>query len=474
MMANNKTTTSVVLPQDLSLAAYSESVFIAASPATASGGPLTPAAATVTPGQTTSAGATDAAPLSATLQAPAATINMVAGAQPAGNSTAGQAGIGTYIVFLDGIQGSERANFSARVTAVLRSLGSGITTQENFDYLNGFSIRLSDQQAQRLRALSGVKSVEADGLVQLVKPPSPGPAAVDPITGISALPQYADQFVPGSSERIPWGVNAVWSGNQAGFLANPGNGKYAYIIDTGIAPTTGDLNVDMAKGYNWVSTSTPAADDNGHGTHVAGTIGALANGYGVVGVAAGASVVPLKVLDASGSGSLTNVISAINYVLSNLSQRGISKASAVVNLSLGSATTWTSLDTAIVNAANQGLRFAIAAGNSGRDVDGFTPARTGNNANVYTASAVDSAYKMASWSNWDKLTTRDKIDNIDYAAPGVNVMSLSNQTGYLATMSGTSMASPHLAGLLLVGGITSGGLVTPYLSGTADPFALHA
>ncbi|MBU6355000.1 MAG: S8 family serine peptidase, partial [Cyanobacteria bacterium REEB498] len=268
--------------------------------------------------------------------------------------------------------------------------------------------------------------------------------------------------------------NAVWSGNQAGFLANPGNGKYAYIIDTGIAPTTGDLNVDMANGYNWVSTSTPAADDNGHGTHVAGTIGALANGYGVVGVAAGASVVPLKVLDASGSGSLTNVISAINYVLSNLSQRGISKASAVVNLSLGSATTWTSLDTAIINAANQGLRFAIAAGNSGRDVDGFTPARTGNNANVYTVSAVDSAYKMASWSNWDKLTTLDKIDNIDYAAPGVNVLSLSNQTGYLATMSGTSMASPHLAGLLLVGGITSGGLVTPYLSGTADPFALHA
>ena len=145
------------------------------------------------------------------------------------------------------------------------------------------------------------------------------------------------------------------------------------------------------------------------------------------------------------------------------------------SLSLGAQSSYKSLDTAIYNAAQSGLRFAIAAGNSGSDVDGFTPARTGDNANVYTVSAVDNNYKMQSWSNWDKLTSTDKIDNIDYAAPGVNVLSLNNNYGYLSVMSGTSMASPHMAGLLLISDssnpLIKTDFVTPYFKGTADPFA---
>lgn len=379
-----------------------------------------------------------------------------------------------YIVFLDSINGSDRANLPARMDAILRSLGNNLKPGEVFDYLNGFTLTLTDQQAQRLRALGGVKSVEADAVVQLVAPVATPPTTADPLTGISALPTYSDTTVPGgSSEQIPWGVNAVWSG-QSGYLASPGVGKYAFVIDTGISSSTGDLNVDTANGYNWISGTTQAEDDNGHGTHVSGTIAALSNGIGVVGVAAGATVVPLKVLNASGTGTLGDIISAINFTLNKIATLKLAMSDVVANISITANTTLTSLDTAVFNAANQGLRFAIAAGNNGTDVDSFTPARTGDHANVYTVSAVDNTYKMANWSNWDRLDKRDKVDDIDFATPGVNVLSLGRTAGSLATMSGTSMASPHMAGLLLTGGVVSGGLVTPFYSGTADPFALHA
>lgn len=372
----------------------------------------------------------------------------------------------TYIVFLDGIPGADHANVSGRVSAILHSLGTLHQPQEVFDRLNGFSIKLNEQQAQRLRALGGVQSVEADGQVQVVEP-----THHDIVTGMALTPTgngYAS-----SGDYLPWGISAVWNGKFDPINAtNRAAGKFAFVIDTGISSSTNDLNVDSLSGYNWINGTANAADDNGHGTHVAGTIAALANGFGVVGIAPGATVVPLKVLDASGGGSLTNVISAINYTLNTISSRGIGMSSAVINLSLGSQTSYTSLDTAIRNAAGQGMRFSIAAGNNGSDVDGFTPARTGNHANVYTVSAVDSSYRMASWSNWDKLTAKDRVDNIDYADPGVNVVSLGMTSGSLVNMSGTSMASPHMAGILLAGSPSSGGLVTPYFSGTADPFAL--
>jgi len=445
---------------------------LSAAPITASP-ETTPAGATaVTPAATPSqAGQTQPAPSGQTA------IEPTQGSAGAPVTPAVQAGvISTYIVFLDDILGADSANTGRRVDAVLRSLGASVKPTEVYDYLNGFAIRLTETDANRLRSLGGVKSVEADSQVRLVDPVSQSSPGQDPITGVG-LARYAD-LKSGSYETTPWGVQAIWNGKyDVPSAANLGTGKYAFVIDTGVSSMTGDLNVATQYGYSWISNSSNAEDDNGHGTHVAGTIGALVNNYAVVGVAPGTSIVPLKVLDSTGSGSLANAVSAVNYAVQLISTAGsgMTSANAVANLSLGAKSTYKSLDTAIYSASKAGLRFAIAAGNNGSDVDSFTPGRTGSDPNVYTVSAVDNNYAMASWSNWDKLTSTDKIDNVDYAAPGVNVLSLSNSYGYVATMSGTSMASPHMAGLLLISDashpIVSTDMATPYFTGTADPIA---
>lgn len=385
-----------------------------------------------------------------------------------------------YIIFFKESKDSGPGEILDKVNSLLKTIGASEII-EIYDQLNGFSAYLSEEQVTRLSALaglelSGIENIELDASINNNSELQISTLGRDPITGITALNSYSNQFTAvGSSELVPWGVSAVWQGNTSQLLNNPGLGKYAYIIDTGISNTTNDLNVDTINGWNWINGSRTALDDNGHGTHVAGTIAAIGgNNFGVVGVAAGATVIPLKVLDASGSGTISNIINAINYTLNNISTTMRNISSVVVNLSLAARTTSTSLDQAIISAANKGLRFAVAAGNNGQDVDSFTPARAGSHANVFTASAVNNNYQMASWSNWDQLTPRDRIDNIDYAAPGVNVLSLGVSAGLLSTFSGTSMAAPHLAGLLLTTGITSGGMTTPYYANTADPFAVNA
>lgn len=250
----------------------------------------------------------------------------------------------------------------------------------------------------------------------------------------------------------------TWNVKQTGY----GRGdlqttKTAWIIDTGIDLDHPDLNVDTQRSRSFVSGQTSVDDENGHGTHVAGIIGAKNNNIGVTGVASGATLVALRVLDEDGEGRLSGIIQAVNYVTQN------GKAGDVVNLSLGGEGTSATLDRAITQAANAGILFAIAAGNESKNSDTISPARV-NHANVFTVSAMNSQNTFASFSNFGS--------SVDVCAYGVRITS-TYKDGKYATLSGTSMASPHVAGLLLIRGNTfpKHGAVTGDPDGTPDPMA---
>jgi subtilisin family serine protease len=363
-----------------------------------------------------------------------------------------------FIVFLDDAPGE--GGVGQRAQALLRSLGVNGQPSVVFDQLNGFALRITDQQARRLQALGGVNSVEADATVFL-EPPIPGSSnsssTLQPQTAASASLTSYSNGTASSGETLPWGVRAVWQGSDVSARGNFASDTYAFVIDSGVLSSTGDLNLAGTSSWHrsWISGETAFTDGNGHGSHVAGTIAALANGKGVVGVAPGSQVVSLKVFDSSGGGaSYTSIIDAINHAVAVINNNGLDKKKVVINMSLGGGFS-SSLDTAVKNAANQGIRLAVAAGNNGKDADSYSPAAAGDHPNVFTISAVDSQYKMASWSNWDQVTSTDKVDDVDLAAPGVSVLSY-YQNGQLAYLSGTSMAAPHVAGLLLAGWRASG------------------
>ena len=406
----------------------------------------------------------------------------------------------THVVVLDHVPAP--ADLATTVAGLLQQLPEDHKPRQLFEQLGAFSVDLSAAQAVRLQHLPGVRSVEADRLVPLLPPVAARPSLVEsddttPVelagrllwngrfrsdyatntayslddTGLQAA-SYGD-VTSASGETLPWGVKAVWNGLDVSSRGNIGSGNTVFVIDSGVLDSTGDLNLNSAWSRSWIAGASPFTDGNGHGTHVAGTIAALANGKGVVGVAPGAQVVSLKVFDSTGGGaSISSIIDAINYAVLVITSQGLDRSKVVINMSLGGGLS-SSLTNAVLNAANQGIRFCIAAGNSGQDVDDFSPANAGHHANVYTVSAVDSAYRMPSWSNWDRISSRDAFDTVDLAAPGVGVLSY-YQGGQLAYLSGTSMAAPHVAGLLLSGGAAAGSLVTPAFTGTADPLALAA
>ena len=249
---------------------------------------------------------------------------------------------------------------------------------------------------------------------------------------------------------ITWNINRVGYGN--------GTGKTAWIIDSGIDFNHPDLTVDQTRSRSFITGQSSAIDENGHGTHVGGIIGAKNNTFGVLGVASGASLVSLRVLDKDGEGSLSYIIQAIAYVNTN------GAAGDVVNLSVGGESGSNILDQQVRNTAARGIYFAIAAGNEDQLANLSSPARV-NGENIYTVSAIDSLDNFASFSNYGN-------DVVDFAAPGVRILSTWTNNRY-AYASGTSMAAPHVAGLLLLRGknITSSGVAKNDPDGTPDPIA---
>ena len=230
-----------------------------------------------------------------------------------------------------------------------------------------------------------------------------------------------------------------------------GSGYKAWIIDTGIDLGHEDLNVDVSDGFSVIFSKGVADmnDQNGHGTHVAGTIGAIDNTIGALGVLPNTTIIPVRVLDRRGSGSISGVIAGVDHVSDKASPGDC------VNMSLGGGIS-NDLDAAVLAAAvNSGAFFALAAGNSGDDVNKHSPARV-NGENVWTISAVDSEDVMPSWSNFG--------NSVDYAAPGVGIFSLWKNGG-TNTISGTSMAAPHACAVLM----RSGGDPSSYGEAVNDP-----
>ena len=254
-----------------------------------------------------------------------------------------------------------------------------------------------------------------------------------------------------AGQVVPWSVTRVGG-------AVDGTGYTAWVVDSGIDLDHGDLNIDSSRGFSSICKGSTCSmdDDNGHGTHVAGTIAALDNDQDVIGVAAGATVVPVRVLDRRGSGSWSGVIAGVDHVAAN------AQPGDCVNMSLGGGVTQ-ALDDAVIAAAQQsGAFFVLAAGNDGDDANNHSPARANGN-NVFTISATDINDNLASWSNFGNPP-------VDYAAPGVNILSL-GKGGGTATMSGTSMAAPAACAVIMMrnGNPSTSGFAGNDNDGTPDP-----
>ena len=236
-------------------------------------------------------------------------------------------------------------------------------------------------------------------------------------------------FTIAAPSLITWNINKVGYGN--------GIGKTAWILDSGIDFDHPDLTVDVARSKSFLSDNTSAKDENGHGTHVAGIIGGKNNTIGVLGVASGATLVSVRVLDKEGKGILSSTLQALAYISAN------AKAGDVVNMSFGEEGISDALDRQVKAIAAKGIFVTIAAGNDAKAANLFSPARA-SGTNIYTVSAVDSLNNFASFSNFGN-------DAVDFAAPGIRILS-TYMDGKYAIMSGTSQAAPHVAGLLLLNG----------------------
>jgi oryzin len=210
-----------------------------------------------------------------------------------------------------------------------------------------------------------------------------------------------------------------------------GDGYYAYVIDTGIRTTHVDLEGRAIFGYNAVANEE-AEDLNGHGTHVAGTIGSK-----TFGVAKGCTLIAAKACDADGSCTTEALLDALQFVWDHASNHsGI--ATSVINMSVGGGNQ-TALTKAVETLAQAGFSIAVSAGNDDTDANDTAPA---NAPEAITVGAIDYANQRASFSNWGS--------RLDLFAPGVDIMSLGHESDTATKiMSGTSMASPHVAGLIL-------------------------
>ncbi|MEV0824587.1 S8 family peptidase [Nonomuraea rubra] len=349
-------------------------------------------------------------------------------AAPLPVSAATAAPDGTYIVQLNPAMRAPRGAAQDQVA----DLGGQLVGVYEHAF-KGYTARLSATAAEQLKRNPNVISVEPDAEVHAFVQTVP--------TGVRRIfgPSNPNLDIDGTDDvRIDADVA---------------------VVDSGVDNTHPDLNVvARANCLTGVCVNNSGTDDNGHGSHVAGTVGALDNTIGPVGVAPGARIHGVKVLNAAGSGTLSGIAAGINWVVARAS------TIEVINLSLGcNGCTSSAISTAITNAVNAGIVVVVAAGNSHTNTSSFFPA---NHPDVVTVSALTDNDGLPGGSGGSTLSCRSETDQddtsafysnygstVEITAPGTCIYSTYRAGGY-ATISGTSMASPHVAGAAAL--LTSG------------------
>lgn len=284
-----------------------------------------------------------------------------------------------------------------------QSLASEFGGRVGYEYttLHGFSVELSEKQAKRLAADPDVAYVEQNRTVRVAET-----QANPPSWGLDRVDQRA----------LPL--------NQAYNYTTTASNVHVYVLDTGVRATHQTFGGRVRQGYDFIDNDTTAQDGYGHGSHVAGTI--AGSQYGV---AKGAAIYPVRVLNNQGSGTTAQVVAGINWITQNAVKP------AVANASLGGSGS-TAIDTAVRDSVASGVTWVVAAGNSNTNASSFSPARV---TQAITVGATTSSDARASYSNYGSV--------VDLFAPGSTITSAWNTSDTATyTGNGTSFASPHVAG----------------------------
>ncbi|OBT86309.1 hypothetical protein VE02_07437 [Pseudogymnoascus sp. 03VT05] len=314
------------------------------------------------------------------------------------------------VVFNKDIEAEDVESEFASVNSILSKRSSthkGIGSKYNLAGFKGYQIETDTATIGAIASSPLVAWVEKDGKVQT--------NALTTRTG------------------APWGLGRI-SHKAAGstsyvYDTTAGSGATVYVVDTGIYIGHSQFGGRATWGANFISGSANT-DENGHGTHCAGTIAGS-----TYGVSSKANLVAVKVLDAAGSGSNSGVIAGIQWVATDAKSKGIANKS-VLSMSLGGSYS-AAVNSAVASTISAGVTVVVAAGNDGKNAANYSPASAPN---AITVGATDSKDVRASWSNFGA--------NLDIFAPGVSILSAwIGSSSATNTISGTSMATPHVAGL---------------------------
>jgi subtilisin family serine protease len=302
--------------------------------------------------------------------------------------------------------------------AFLKLSGAGII--HKLDIINSYAIRIPPGLLNALEKNPNIERIEVDGKAHALAPI--GVPGKPPKVGISEVTTLATQ-------SPPWGVSQIGANNAWG--KSNGTGVKVAILDTGIDYNHPDLDGNYKGGWDFVNNDNDPIDDDGHGTHVAGTVASENNDFGVVGVAPEAYLYGVKVLDQNGEGYWSDVIAGIQWATNNDMQ--------IISMSLGGLSGSPSLESALETAYNAGIVIVAAAGNWGNQ---FGPD------NVDYPARYDSVIAVAATdSNNNRASFSSRGPDVEISAPGVNILSTYPGHAY-ATGSGTSMATPHVTGVV--------------------------